>query len=112
MRRIKIDFLRDYKFNICYENRALPGYTTEKIFEPMVARCLPMYWGNPLIAEEFNPRSFLNRSEFSSDEALIEKIIELETRMMPNTWSTCASPILITINQTFIFQPRAAAGFF
>ncbi|HWY30690.1 MAG TPA: glycosyltransferase family 10 [Candidatus Acidoferrum sp.] len=76
--RTKINFLRDYKFNICYENRALPGYTTEKIFEPMVARCLPIYWGNPLIAEEFNPRSFLNRADFSSDEALIEKIIELD----------------------------------
>ena len=74
----KIDFLRQYKFNIAYENRALPGYTTEKIFEPMVARCLPIYWGDPTIDEQFNPRSFLNRADFPSDEALIEKIIELD----------------------------------
>jgi hypothetical protein len=76
--RSKIEFLRQYKFNIAYENRSLPGYTTEKIFEPMVARCLPIYWGSPLIAEEFNPRSFLNRADFESDEALIEKIAELD----------------------------------
>ncbi len=76
--RGKIDFLRQYKFNIAFENRSLPGYTTEKIFEPMVARSLPIYWGNPLINEEFNPRSFLNRADFPSDEALIEKIIELD----------------------------------
>jgi len=76
--REKIDFLRQYKFNIAFENRSLAGYTTEKIFEPMVARCLPIYWGNPLIHEEFNPHSFLNRADFPSDAALIEKIIELD----------------------------------
>jgi hypothetical protein len=76
--RGKIKFLRQYKFNIAFENRSLPGYTTEKIFEPMVARCLPIYWGDPDINEHFNPRSFLNRANFPSDEALIEKIIELD----------------------------------
>jgi alpha(1,3/1,4) fucosyltransferase len=76
--RGKIEFLRQYKFNIAFENRSLPGYTTEKLFEPMVARCLPIYWGDPDINEHFNPRSFLNRADFPSDEALIEKIIELD----------------------------------
>ncbi|MFO1515052.1 MAG: glycosyltransferase family 10 [Verrucomicrobiota bacterium] len=76
--RGKIEFLRPYKFNIAFENRALPGYTTEKIFEPMLARCLPIYWGDPLINEQFNPCSFLNRADFTTDEALIEKIIELD----------------------------------
>jgi hypothetical protein len=74
----KIDFLRPYKFNIAFENRSLPGYTTEKIFEPMVARCLPIYWGNPEITTEFNPKSFLNYFDFPNEEALIEKIIELD----------------------------------
>lgn len=74
----KIEFLRQYKFNIAFENRSLPGYTTEKIFEPMMARCLPIYWGNPLIREEFNPKSFLNYFDFPNEEALIEKIIELD----------------------------------
>ena len=74
----KIEFLRAYKFNIAFENRSLAGYATEKIIEPMVARCLPIYWGDPTIKEQFNQRSFLNRSDFPSDEALIEKIIELD----------------------------------
>jgi hypothetical protein len=76
--RNKIEFLRPYKFNICFENRSLAGYTTEKIFEPMISRCLPIYWGDPNINDHFNPRSFLNRADFASDEALIEKIIELD----------------------------------
>ena len=74
----KIDFLRQYKFNIAYENRQLAGYSTEKIFEPMIARCLPIYWGDPEIGQQFNPRSFLNAADFPSEEALIEKIIELD----------------------------------
>jgi len=74
----KIGFLKPYKFNIAFENASLPGYTTEKIVEAMAARCLPIYWGNPLIHQEFNPKSFLNAHEFRDDDALIEKIIELD----------------------------------
>ena len=40
----KLDFLKAYKFNIAFENAAIPGYTTEKIFEAMESRCLPIYW--------------------------------------------------------------------
>ncbi len=74
----KVEFLRPYKFNICYENTCKPGYVTEKIYDAMAARCLPIYWGPPEISQQFNPRSFLNRSDFPSDEALVEKIIELD----------------------------------
>jgi hypothetical protein len=74
----KIEFLRSCKFNIAFENLSQPGYTTEKILEPMIARCLPVYWGNPQVGEEFNPRSFLNRHDFPDDEALVERIIELD----------------------------------
>ena len=74
----KRDFLKDYKFNIAFENESVPGYTSEKIFEAMQAGCVPIYWGNPLIHREFNPASFLNYFDFTSEEALIEKIIELD----------------------------------
>jgi hypothetical protein len=74
----KVEFIRPYKFNVAFENGSTPGYTTEKIVDAMEARCVPIYWGNPRIAEEFNPRSFLNYFDFPSEEALIEKIIELD----------------------------------
>jgi hypothetical protein len=76
--KAKADFLHPYKFNICFENAAKPGYATEKIYDAMAARCLPIYWGDPLIGTQFNPRSILNRADFPSDEALVEKIIELD----------------------------------
>jgi alpha(1,3/1,4) fucosyltransferase len=74
----KLEFLRPYKFNLAFENASIPGYTTEKIVEAMRARAMPIYWGNPGIAAEFNPKSFLNYFDFPSEEALIDKIIELD----------------------------------
>ena len=74
----KRDFVSRYKFSIAFENASVPGYTTEKLFEAMQAKGVPVYWGNPLVEREFNPGSFLNYHDFPSEEALIEKIIELD----------------------------------
>jgi hypothetical protein len=74
----KQEFLRPYKFNLAFENRSLPDYTTEKIVDAMQARAMPIYWGNPEVNLEFNSKSFLNYFDFPSEEALLEKIIELD----------------------------------
>lgn len=75
----KNEFIRPYKFTIAFENESSPGYTTEKIFQPMLQNSIPIYWGNPRIGEEFNTKSFLNWHDYNSDEKLIEKIIEIDT---------------------------------
>ena len=74
----KLEFIANYKFTIAFENEEYPGYTTEKIAEPMRVNSLPIYWGNPIVERDFNPRSFLNWYAFGSDEALIERVIELD----------------------------------
>jgi len=74
----KMDFLRPYRFTIAFENEAIPGYTTEKIYQAMRARCIPIYRGSSHIAEEFNPKSFLNYDDYPSEEALIDRIIEID----------------------------------
>jgi hypothetical protein len=74
----KTEFLKAYKFNIAFENASVPGYTTEKLVEPMAARCLPIYWGNPRIGEEFNTAGFLNYADFKDEEALVNEIIALD----------------------------------
>jgi hypothetical protein len=70
----KHEFLSGYKFYMAFENTSVPGYTTEKIVEAMRARCIPIYWGNPRIAEDFNPASFINAHDFPSPDALIKHI--------------------------------------
>jgi hypothetical protein len=70
----KISFIRDYKFNIAFENSSYKGYTTEKIVDAFVARTVPIYYGNPNISYEFNPKSFINAHSFTSQEELIDYI--------------------------------------
>lgn len=41
----KIEYLRNYKFNLCPENSNYDGYCTEKIFEAIKGGCIPIYWG-------------------------------------------------------------------
>lgn len=42
----KIEYLKNYQFNLCPENSNHPGYCTEKIFESIQAGCIPIYWGS------------------------------------------------------------------
>ncbi len=74
----KREFLKPYKFTIAFENVEAPFYTSEKIFEAMYVNSIPVYWGNPFVHIDFNPKSFLNYYDYGSEEALIEKIIELD----------------------------------
>jgi hypothetical protein len=74
----KRDFLLPYKFYMAFENQSAPGYVTEKIIDAMRARCIPIYYGCPRVVEEFNPKSFLNYHDFPSEEALIDRILEID----------------------------------
>jgi len=78
----KRKFQSEYKFSVSFENNAyrpqFPGYTTEKIMEPMTVNSIPIYWGNPRISEEFNTKSFVNFYDFNNMSDMIEYIIELD----------------------------------
>jgi hypothetical protein len=45
----------------------------------MRAGCIPIYWGNPLIEREFNPRSFINVHAFPNHESAIERVLEIDS---------------------------------
>lgn len=70
----KVSFLNSFKFNVSFENSSTPGYVTEKIIHPMFVNTIPIYWGSNRVAEEFNPKSFLNYHDFNDDDSFIEKI--------------------------------------
>ena len=78
----KLKFQSEYKFSIAFENNAYrpqhPGYTTEKVMQPMTVNSIPIYWGNPLIGKEFNTKSFVNFYDFGYTSNMIEYIIELD----------------------------------
>ncbi|MHC4593983.1 MAG: glycosyltransferase family 10 domain-containing protein [Planctomycetota bacterium] len=74
----KVAFLRQYKFTMAFENSCYPGYTTEKILHAFVADSIPIYWGNPWISRDFNPKSFINCHDYNSFDEVIERVIEID----------------------------------
>ena len=74
----KLDFIKDYKFTISFENSSLSGYTTEKIVEPMIVNSLPVYWGNPDIHRDFNKQSFVYVNDYETIEEAIHEVIRLD----------------------------------
>jgi hypothetical protein len=73
----KAAFLRKHRFNLCFENHFWPGYTTEKLGHALAAGCIPIYWGNPAVAADFNPASFIHVSDFACDGAAIDHILKV-----------------------------------
>lgn len=71
-----IEFISQYKFCICFENSSAPGYCTEKIIQSMKAGTIPIYWGDPLISDYFNMKSFVVVNDF---ESAYNQIMELDT---------------------------------
>jgi alpha(1,3/1,4) fucosyltransferase len=73
-----IELKKQYRFSIACENALFPGYTSEKILSSFEARTIPIYWGNPLISEEFNPKSFINCHDYETIEDVLSKVLEIE----------------------------------
>ena len=71
----KLAFLKDYRFNLAFENSQSPGYVTEKLIDPLLMGCIPIYWGAPDVTRDFNQACMINVSIFSNFEEAIEYIL-------------------------------------
>lgn len=49
----KINFLSQYFFNICPENSWSIGYCTEKLYDALISGCIPIYWGDSGLDNNF-----------------------------------------------------------
>lgn len=74
----KADFIKDYKFVISFENEDYDGYTTEKILEPILMNCIPIYWGNKLVHKDFNEKRYIDYNKFKTESELIDYILEID----------------------------------
>ncbi|WP_441748596.1 glycosyltransferase family 10 domain-containing protein [Helicobacter pylori] len=75
----KNEFLSQYKFNLCFENSQGYGYVTEKILDAYFSHTIPIYWGSPSVAKDFNPKSFVNMHDFNNFDEAIDYIKYLHT---------------------------------
>ncbi|EKE86170.1 glycosyltransferase family 10 domain-containing protein [Helicobacter pylori] len=80
----KSEFLSQYKFNLCFENSQGYGYVTEKILGAYFSHTIPIYWGSPSVAKDFNPKSFVNVHDFKNFDEAIDYIRYLHTH--PNAY--------------------------
>lgn len=75
----KLAFLSDYKFTIAFENISMDGWTTEKLIHPLMAKSIPIYWGNEQAGEYFNPKAFIHCKDYGNSwEAVIQRVLELD----------------------------------
>ena len=94
LKRSKYEVLPDYRFNLCFENSIFPGYYTEKALQAWVGGCVPLYWSDPWYARDFNPNALINRIDFPSMEAFVDRVAEVNAS--PALWDEIhAQPLLL-----------------
>lgn len=71
-------FQSKHKFSIAFENTSYVGYTTEKIVEAFFADTIPIYYGNPQIALDFNEKAFINCHNYNSLEEVVKRVKEID----------------------------------
>jgi GR25 family glycosyltransferase involved in LPS biosynthesis len=71
----KHEFLKGYKFCLCYENESSDGYVTEKLLHAKAAGCVPIYWGASDVGKDFDPNGFLHIKDPSE---LLVKVKEVD----------------------------------
>jgi hypothetical protein len=75
----KLEALRPYKFTIAFENKELSGWTTEKMYDPLAAHTIPIFWGDPKAVDYYNPEAFINAYDFQSYSELADYVCEVDT---------------------------------
>ena len=55
----KIKFLSSYKFSIAMENTNGDGYISEKIIDSFLAGTIPIYYGDYMLDEYINPKTYI-----------------------------------------------------
>ncbi len=74
----KITFQSQYKFALAFENTYAPGYTTEKILQAFASDCVPIYYGDPRVSEDFNPDAFINAHDFQTIDQLVDFVQKVD----------------------------------
>ena len=74
----KADALLPYRFHICIENSSIPYYWTEKISDPILAQCVPIYSGCTDISNYFGYDGYFtfDVNNYDSLKIIIDRIIK------------------------------------
>jgi hypothetical protein len=73
-----LEFLKDYKFMICFENKSQPNYFTEKLINSYIGGTIPIYWGCANIEDYVNLDSILYLPPNYTEKELNDLIKQIE----------------------------------
>lgn len=76
----KHEALSAYRFHLAIENHVAPHHWTEKLSDPFLAYCVPIYSGCPNASDYFSPESFVQIDITDPERAIatIKKILATE----------------------------------
>jgi hypothetical protein len=63
-----------HKFMLAYENTPYRYYCTEKLMDAFLVGAIPIYYGDPKVAEDWNPKAFINAMKLPEWLEEIKKI--------------------------------------
>lgn len=71
----KYEVLSSYTFALCFENMAMKGYVTEKIFDCFYAGTIPVYLGAPDIADIVPEEAYIDYRQFGTTKEMLDWIL-------------------------------------
>ena len=74
----KIEFLSIYKFSISMENSNGDGYISEKIVDSFISGTIPIYYGDYMVDEYVNPKSYILIKGFKDIKDKLNYIKEID----------------------------------
>ncbi|WP_018294668.1 glycosyltransferase family 10 domain-containing protein [Mariprofundus ferrooxydans] len=72
--RSKFEVLSRYDFCLCFENMAMDGYMTEKMFDCLYAGCVPIYCGAANVADYVDCGAYIDVAKFHTWDELVSYI--------------------------------------
>ena len=88
----KIEILKSYNFNLCFENTIAHNYITEKIWDSIENYCLPIYYGKGNnIYQIFPKESFIDYSNFTEPSELFNYIENMSSSEFIERINKCIS---------------------
>ena len=71
----KLEYINDFKFNLCFDNGEADGWITEKLIHPLSKGVIPIYWGCADVGEEFNEDAFIHARRFNNTDELNQAVL-------------------------------------
>jgi hypothetical protein len=104
----KYKILKRYDFNLCFENSLVPYYCSEKIWQAIYCGCLPIYYGQDSIYQDFPPKSFIDYAELGDANALFDAVSRMSLDEFEQRYELCRGVFSRVFSRGHLARDHAA----